>query len=163
MEAKVQSELPRGDAWQYEPKWDGFRAVAFKDGDEIVIHSRNQKPLTRYFPELVPAIQQIKPKRTVLDGEIVIFTGFGTDFDATRLRIHPAASGVNMLAKEQPATYIAFDLLADGDESLLDLPPRERRPRLGALLGGPWARAMARRPAADGRGLAADLRRGDGG
>src|SRR5438477_14173 len=135
MEAKVQSELPRGEAWQYEPKWDGFRAVAFKDGDEVIIHSRNQKPLTRYFPELVPAIQKIKPKRAVLDGEIVIFTGYGTDFDAMTLRIHPAASRVNMLAAEQPATYIAFDLLADGDESLLDKPLRERRQRLEKLLG----------------------------
>ena len=135
MEAKVQSELPRGDAWQYEPKWDGFRAVAFKDGDEVVIHSRNAKPLTRYFPELVPALQRIKPKRVVLDGEIVIFTGYGTDFEAMQLRIHPAASRVNMLAKEQPSTYIAFDLLAEGDESLLDRPLRERRQRLEKLLG----------------------------
>src|SRR6266851_1991585 len=135
MEAKVQAELPRGDAWQYEPKWDGFRAVAFKDGDEVVIHSRNSKPLTRYFPELVPAIQAIKAKRAVLDGEIVIFSGYGTDFDAMQLRIHPAASRVNMLAKEQPSTYIAFDLLADGDESLLDKPLRERRQRLEKLLG----------------------------
>ncbi len=135
MEAKVQSELPRGDAWQYEPKWDGFRAVAFKDGDEVVIHSRNQKPLTRYFPELVPALQRIKPKRAVLDGEIVIFTGKGTDFDAMTLRIHPAASRVNMLAGEQPSTYIAFDLLADGDQSLLDQPLKDRRQRLERLLG----------------------------
>src|SRR5438128_8548191 len=135
METKVQSELPRGDAWQYEPKWDGFRAVAFKDGDEVVIHSRNQKPLTRYFPELVPALQKIKPKRAVLDGEIVIFTGFGTDFDAMTLRIHPAASRVNMLAAEQPSTYIAFDLLADGDESLIDVPLKTRRQRLEKLLG----------------------------
>ena len=134
MEAKVQSELPRGEAWQYEPKWDGFRAVAFKDGDEVVIHSRNSKPLTRYFPELVPAIQKIKPKRAVLDGEIVIFTGYGTDFDAMTLRIHPAASRVNMLAKEQPSTYIAFDLLADGQESLLERPLKERRQRLEQLL-----------------------------
>jgi ATP-dependent DNA ligase len=135
MEAKVQAELPRGDAWQYEPKWDGFRAVAFKDGDEVVIHSRNQKPLTRYFPELVPDLQRIKPKRVVLDGEIVIFTGYGTDFDAMTNRIHPAASRVNMLAKEQPATYIAFDLLADGDESLLETPLKDRRKRLEKLLG----------------------------
>src|SRR4029077_10637785 len=135
MEAKVPSELPRGDAWQYEPKWDGFRAVAFKDGDEVVIHSRNAKPLTRYFPELVPALQKIKPKRVVLDGEIVIFTGYGTDFEVMQLRIHPAASRVNMLAKEQPSTYIAFDVLADGDESLLDTPLRERRRRLEKLLG----------------------------
>jgi ATP-dependent DNA ligase len=135
MEAKVQAALPHGDAWQYEPKWDGFRAVAFKDGDEIIIHSRNAKPLTRYFPELVPAIQKIKPKRAVLDGEIVIFTGYGTDFDAMTLRIHPAASRVNMLAKEQPSTYITFDLLAEGDESLLDTPLRQRRRRLEQLLG----------------------------
>lgn len=135
MEAKVQAELPHGEAWQYEPKWDGFRAVAFKDGDEVIIHSRNAKPLTRYFPELVPAIQKIKPKRVVLDGEIVIFTGYGTDFDAMTLRIHPAASRVNMLAKEQPSTYIAFDLLAEGDESLLDVPLTERRRRLEQLLG----------------------------
>src|SRR5256714_4857335 len=135
MEAKVQGELPRGDGWQYDPKWDGFRAVAFKAGDEVVIHSRNQKPLTRYFPELVPALQRIKPKRAVLDGEIVIFTGFGTDFDAMTLRIHPAASRVNMLAAEQPFTYIAFDLLADGDESLLDVPLKDRRKRLEKLLG----------------------------
>jgi ATP-dependent DNA ligase len=126
MEAKVQAELPRGDGWQYEPKWDGFRAVAFKDGDEVVIHSRNQKPLTRYFPELVPALQRIKPKRAVLDGEIVIFTGFGTDFDAMTLRIHPAASRVNMLAAEQPSTYIAFDLLADGDLRNCWAPSRSR-------------------------------------
>src|SRR3981081_1456762 len=135
MEAKVQGELPRGDAWQYEPKWDGFRAVAFKDGDEVVIHSRNQKPLTRYFPELVPALQRIKPKRAVLDGEIVIFTGFGTDFDAMTLRIHPAASRVNMLAAEQPAHYIALDLHADGRDSLLEVPLKERRRRLEKLLG----------------------------
>jgi ATP-dependent DNA ligase len=135
MEAKVQAALPQGGAWQYEPKWDGFRAVVFRDGDEVVIHSRNARPLTRYFPELVPAIQGIKPKRVVLDGEIVIFTGPGTDFEAMQLRIHPAASRVNMLAQEQPATFIAFDLLAEGDASLLDKPLKERRERLEQLLG----------------------------
>ena len=135
MEAKVQSELPRGDSWQYEPKWDGFRAVAFKDGDEVIVHSRNQKVLTRYFPELVPALRAIQPKRVVLDGEIVIFTGSGTDFDAMTNRIHPAASRVKMLSETQPASYIAFDLLADGDDSLLELPLRERRQRLEKLLG----------------------------
>ncbi len=137
MEAKVQAELPRGDAWQYEPKWDGFRAIVFKDGDEIVIHSRNARPLTRYFPELVPAIQAIKPKRVVLDGEIVIFSGFGTDFEAMQLRIHPAASRVKMLAQEQPSTLIVFDLLADAEQSLLDTPLKERRRRLEQLLGTP--------------------------
>lgn len=137
MEAKVQAQLPHGDAWQYEPKWDGFRAIVFKDGDEVIIHSRNARPLTRYFPELVPAVQAIRPKRVVLDGEIVIFTGYGTDFEAMQLRIHPAASRVNMLAKEQPSTLIVFDLLADGEESLLDRPLKERRRRLETLLGQP--------------------------
>jgi len=135
MEAKVHSELPTGVGWQYEPKWDGFRAVAFRDGDEVVIHSRNQKPLTRYFPELVPALQRILPKRVVLDGEIVIFTGSGTDFDAMTQRIHPAASRVNMLAATQPSSYVAFDVLADGDESLLEYPLKQRRQRLEKLLG----------------------------
>src|SRR5260370_23326503 len=112
MEAKVQSELPRGDVWQYEPKWDGFRAVAFKDGDEVVIHSRNAKDLTRYFPELVPALRKIKPKRVVLAGEIVIFTGYGNDFEAMQLRIHPDPSRVNMTATGPPSTTIYPDLHA---------------------------------------------------
>ena len=101
----------------------------------MVGQSRNQTVLTRYLPELVPALQAIKPKRLVLDGEIVVFTGFGTDFDAMTNRIHPAASRVKMLSETQPASYIAFDLLADGDESLLEVPLRERRRRLESLLG----------------------------
>ena len=153
MEAKIQSELPRGDAWQYEPKWDGFRAIAFKDGDEVLVHSRNAKNLTRYFPELVPAIQRIKPKRVVLDGEIVVFTGYGTDFDAMQLRIHPAASRVNRLAGEMPSTYIAFDLLAEGEESLLDKPVKERRQRLEKMLG-PKPASIRISPVTKDRGVA---------
>ena len=137
MEAKVQSSLPRGEGWQYEPKWDGFRCLAFRDGDEVALYSRNERPLTRYFPELVPALQRIAPSRIVLDGEIVIFTRQGTDFDLMLQRIHPAASRVKMLAEETPASYIAFDVLADGERDLRDLPLLERRQRLETLLGAP--------------------------
>ena len=133
----MQSQLPRGDGWQYEPKWDGFRCLAFRDGDEVALYSRNERPLTRYFPELVPALQRIRPSRIVLDGEIVIFTGHGTDFDLMLQRIHPAASRITMLAAETPASFIAFDLLADGDRDFRGLPLRERRPRLERLLGSP--------------------------
>jgi ATP-dependent DNA ligase len=137
MEARVQSQLPRGKGWQYEPKWDGFRCLAFRDGDEVELYSRNERPLTRYFPELVPALRAIVPARIVLDGEIVIFTRQGTDFDLMLQRIHPAASRVKMLAAETPASYIAFDVLADGERDLRDLPLLERRQRLEALLGSP--------------------------
>jgi ATP-dependent DNA ligase len=104
MEAKIQSDLPRGPGWQYEPKWDGFRALAFRDGDEVLVFSRNQRPLTRYFPELVPALRGIAPQRIVLDAEIVIFTGKGTDFDAMLMRIHPASSRIQMLAAQYDGT-----------------------------------------------------------
>lgn len=134
MEAKVQEQLPSGPGWQFEPKWDGFRAVAYRDGDDVYIASRNQRPLTRYFPELVPAMRAITPKRVVLDAEIVIFAGVGMDFDLLQLRLHPAASRVNMLAGETPASLVVFDLLAEGDEDLRELPLRERRKRLERLL-----------------------------
>ncbi len=134
MEAKVQEQLPSGAGWQYEPKWDGFRAVVYRDGDDVYIASRNQRPLTRYFPELVPAVRAIAPKRIVLDGELVIFAGVGMDFDLLQLRLHPAASRVNMLAGETPASLVVFDVLADGDEDLRELPLRERRKRLERLL-----------------------------
>src|SRR5579864_8637762 len=137
MEAKVQSSLPRGEGWQYEPKWDGFRCLAFRDGEEVALYSRNERPLTRYFPELVPALQRIAPPRIVLDGEIVIFTRQGTDFDLMLQRIHPAASRVKMLAEETPASYIAFDVLADSERDLRERPLLERRQRLEALLASP--------------------------
>lgn len=137
MEAKVQEQLPTGPGWQFEPKWDGFRAVAYRDGDDVYIASRNQRPLTRYFPELVPAVRAITPRRVVLDGEIIIFAGAGMDFDLLQLRLHPAASRVSMLAGQTPASLIVFDALADGDEDLRQLPLRERRTRLERLLGNP--------------------------
>src|SRR3954451_12994159 len=131
--AKPARTLPTGDGWVYEPKWDGFRAIAFVDGDDVVLQSRNGKPLTRYFPELAfPA------GRYVLDGEIVLFDAEGRqDFDALGQRIHPAKSRVRMLAEETPTRFVAFDLLAEDDEVLLELPQRERRARLEARIDKP--------------------------
>ncbi len=127
--ARGKPELPVGDQWIYEPKYDGFRAIAFVDGDDIYLQSRGSRPLLRYFPELVfPA------GRYVLDGEIVIASdGGGEDFGALQQRLHPAASRVAMLAEQTPARYIAFDLLASGDDSLLDRPLTERRRLLQGL------------------------------
>ena len=131
--AKTARTLPTGDGWVYEPKWDGFRAIAFVDGDAVHLQSRNGKPLTRYFPELVfPA------GRYVLDGEIVLFDAEGRqDFDALGQRIHPAASRVAMLAEQTPTRFIAFDLLARDDDVLLERPQAERRDLLAALVEHP--------------------------
>ena len=129
--ALTRKELPRGDDWAYEEKLDGFRAIVFVDGSETYIQSRGGKALARYFPEL-----SFGPGRYVLDGELVIRDAEGkVEFDAMQSRIHPAESRINLLAKEIPATYIAFDLLAEGDESLLKTPFGERRKRLERLAG----------------------------
>ena len=128
--AKTAKALPTGGDWVYEPKWDGFRCIAFVDGDDVRLQSRNGKPLTRYFPELV-----FPSGRYVLDGEIVLFDDQGRqDFDALGQRIHPAKSRIAMLARQTPTRFIAFDLLARDDEVLLDLPQRERRAALEALV-----------------------------
>jgi ATP-dependent DNA ligase len=131
--ARSAKKLPAGEGWSYEPKWDGFRAIAFVDGDDVYLQSRNGKPLTRYFPELTfPA------GRYVLDGEIVLFDDEGRqDFDALGQRIHPAKSRIDMLAETTPTRFIAFDLLADGEEVLLALPQSDRRARLEALVDKP--------------------------
>ena len=134
MLAKSVKSIPEGD-YLYEPKFDGFRAIAFRDGDEVEISSRGEKPLTRYFPEVVAALKQNLPDRCVVDGEVVIATDNNLDFEALLQRIHPAASRVNKLAEETPASFVAFDLLATEDESLLDRPFSERRERLTTLLG----------------------------
>src|ERR671931_717167 len=125
--------LPVGGGWSYEPKWDGFRAIAFVDGDDVYLQSRSGKPLTRYFPELAfPA------GRYVLDGEIVLFDAQGRqDFDALGQRIHPAKSRIDMLAQKTPTRFIAFDLLCEGDEVLLERPQAERRDRLGQIVDAP--------------------------
>ncbi|MBE2317319.1 ATP-dependent DNA ligase [Solirubrobacter sp. CPCC 204708] len=131
--ARPAKKLPVGEGWAYEPKWDGFRAIAFVDGADVYLQSRSGKPLRRYFPELAfPA------GRYVLDGEIVLFDADGRqDFDALGQRIHPAESRIAMLAEQTPTTFVAFDLLAHDDESLLALPQRERRDRLVAFISDP--------------------------
>jgi ATP-dependent DNA ligase len=127
MLAKAADELPEGDGWMYEPKWDGFRCVVFRDGDEVELGSRNERPLTRYFPEVVAAIRSHLPARCVIDGEIVIPGEMGLDFDALLQRIHPADSRVRRLAEETPASFVAFDLLALGDRDLTEVAFAERR------------------------------------
>ncbi len=130
MLARPASELPPGEHWLFEPKWDGFRCIVFRDGDEIELASRNGRPLNRYFPELVGALKERLPPRIVTDGEIVIDRDGTLDFEALLLRIHPAASRVDMLARTLPASFVAFDVLAVGDEDLTHRPQEERRARL---------------------------------
>jgi ATP-dependent DNA ligase len=127
MLAKPMATLPTDDGWLYEPKWDGFRAIVFRDGDETYIQSRDLKPLDRYFPELPPVLTANLPERCVVDGEIVIPGSDGLDFEALLLRIHPAASRVAMLAAQTPAAFVAWDLLALGDEDLRGRSQAERR------------------------------------
>ena len=135
MLAKIADELPQGEGFLFEPKWDGFRAIVFRSGDSVHIQSRDLRPLNRYFPELARALTEALPKGCVIDGEIVVVTGSGLDFDALQQRLHPAASRVTRLAKETPAAFVAFDLLAAGGRSIMDLPQSERRIRLERLLG----------------------------
>ena len=130
MLAKAADALPEGDGWIYEPKWDGFRCIVFRDGDEVELGSRNERPLTRYFPEVVAAVKSKLPARCVVDGEILIPGETGLDFDALLQRIHPADSRVQKLAVETPASFVAFDLLAIGDRDLTELPLSERRATL---------------------------------
>ncbi|HMG31842.1 MAG TPA: ATP-dependent DNA ligase [Jiangellaceae bacterium] len=137
MLAKSVSEIP--DLGHIEPKWDGFRTIVFRDGDEVELGSRNERPMTRYFPEVVEAVKANLPRRCVVDGEIVVIRGDRLDFDALQQRIHPAASRVNLLAGETPASFIAFDLLAVDDESLMDTPFGARRTRLVQALAGAQA------------------------
>lgn len=127
MLAKLARAIPTGEGWIYEPKWDGFRALIFRDGDEVVIQSRDLKPLNRYFPELEAPLRASLPPRAILDGEIVIATRGRLDFDALLLRIHPAKSRAALLAKETPASFVAWDLLALGAEDLCARPQAERR------------------------------------
>jgi len=134
MLAKLQPDIPRGEGWLYEPKWDGFRAIVFRDGDTVRIDSRNQQTLDRYFPEVVAQLRLALPAHCVVDGEIVLAGERGLDFDALQQRIHPAASRIKRLSEETPASFIAFDLLAVGDEDLRPLPGAERRARLIAEL-----------------------------
>src|SRR6476659_8760813 len=147
--------LPRGDGWLFEPKWDGFRTLVFRDGDEVLLQSRDEKPMNRYFPELVAPLAASLPGRCVLDGEIVIVGDGGLDFEALLLRIHPAESRVKLLASQTPASYVAGDLLAIGNEDLRGTPLAKRRGWLENVL----AKAVAPvhlSPATHDRKLAED-------
>src|SRR5690348_7894932 len=131
MEAKTAKEIPRGKGWQYEPKWDGFRCLAFRKGEQVILQSKAGQPLGRYFPELVEALRELKAEQFVLDGEIVIEHEGALHFDELLQRIHPAESRIRRLAHETPAKILAFDLLVDArGKSILDLQLKERR---GAL------------------------------
>ena len=155
MLAKASGGLPEGDGWLYEPKWDGFRAMVFRDGDEVLIQSRDLKPLDRYFPELAAPLRASLPDRCVVDGEVVIARDGTLDFEALLLRIHPAASRVNMLAAESPASFVAWDLLALDDEDLRAVPQGERRVRLEQAFAN-VAAPVHLTPATRDRALAAD-------
>jgi ATP-dependent DNA ligase len=134
MEAKLVAALPEGDAWQYEPKWDGFRCLAFKDGTKIALRSKSGQPLERYFPEVVAALGALAAPRCVLDGELVVPEGETLSFDELLMRIHPAESRIRKLSREHPAIYIVFDLLVDEHgESLVEAPLAKRRVALEAF------------------------------
>jgi ATP-dependent DNA ligase len=134
MLAKRVSALPAGDAWIFEPKWDGFRTLIFRDGDQVLLQSRDQKSLNRYFPELIAPLLAGLPQQCALDGEIVVARGNGLDFDALQMRVHPAASRVKLLSQEIPASVIFFDLLCQGAGDLRSEPFRARRARLETVL-----------------------------
>jgi ATP-dependent DNA ligase len=155
MLAKASGTLPDGDGWLYEPKWDGFRALVFRDGDEVYTQSRDLKPLDRYFPELAAPFRAQLPERCVLDGEVVIARDGRLQFESLLQRIHPAASRVRMLAAATPASFVAWDLLALGDDDLRRVPQGERRARLEAVLAGATS-PIHLTPATLDRSLAAD-------
>src|SRR6202047_4590285 len=134
MLAKRVDDLPTGDSWIFEPKWDGFRALIFRDREEILIQSRDEKSLNRYFPELLEPLRSQLPAHCVLDGEIVVATDNGLDFEALQLRIHPAASRVKLLSQESPASIVFFDLLCEGERDLRREPLQLRRKLMESML-----------------------------
>ena len=155
MLAKASAALPDGDGWLYEPKWDGFRAIVFRDGDEVLIQSRDLKPLDRYFPELREPILRSFPERCVVDGEVVISSEGELQFESLLLRIHPAASRVTLLAEQTPASFVGWDLLALGDEDLRGVRQGDRRARLEEAFAGVEP-PIHLTPATRDRALAAD-------
>jgi ATP-dependent DNA ligase len=155
MLAKRVSALPEGDDWVFEPKYDGFRALIFRDGAEVNMQSRDAKPLNRYFPELIGAVSELLPERCVVDGEIVIAQQGSLDFDALQMRLHPAASRVRMLSEQSPASIVCFDLLAEGETDLTQRPFSERRARLEHALSTSEP-PIYLTPATRDRALAAD-------
>jgi ATP-dependent DNA ligase len=154
--ARSAKELPDGDGWMYEPKWDGFRTIAFRDGAEVHLQSRNGRPMNRYFPEVAEQLLKLPGKKLVLDGEMIVVVDGFQEFDLLSQRIHPAASRVERLARETPATFVAFDLLAEDRKSLLRLPYHERRERLEQVVAAP----VELTPVTDDRGAAAEWLRG---
>src|ERR1700753_2289224 len=147
--------LPGGEGWQFEPKWDGFRTLVFRDGNELLLQSRDEKPMNRYFPELIEPLLQLLPQKCTLDGEIVISLNGALDFDALQLRIHPAASRVKMLSQQTPASIVFFDLIAESDHDWREKPFYERRAKLEALLSEAKP-PIHITPATDDRSLAQD-------
>ena len=145
MLAKLKDELPTGPGWLYEPKWDGFRAIVFRDGDEVHVQSRDLKPLERYLPEIIPALKKDLPKRCVVDGEIVITSKSGLDFDALLQRIHPAESRIKLLAEKTPSSYVAFDALALARKDLRRVPLEKRRELLVEALNDTGSVPKSRR------------------
>ena len=142
MEAELVRELPVGDGWQYEPKWDGFRGVFENAGDELAMWSRNERPLLRYFPELRP-LGELLPPRSALDGEIVIMRDGALDFDAMQMRLHPAESRIRRLSAEIPAEFVVFDVLVWNGEPVWKLPLEERRARSRRSTGSGCRRRRA--------------------
>ena len=136
MLSSAASALPLGEGWLFEPKWDGFRTLVFRDGAEILLQSRDERPMNRYFPELLPPLLATLPDRCILDGEVVIVGARGLDFEALLLRIHPAASRVKLLAEQMPASYVVWDLLALGGDDLREVPLALRRQRFEQVLAG---------------------------
>jgi ATP-dependent DNA ligase len=155
MLAKRVDELPTGDEYIFEPKWDGFRALVFRDGDEILIQSRDEKPLNRYFPELLDPLRSALPARCVLDGEVVIVKENELDFDALQLRLHPAASRVKLLSQQTPSSFVFFDLLCVGDHDYRGEPFQTRRRELESLLSSA-APPIHLTPATADRSIASD-------
>ncbi len=155
MLAERVAALPDGDGWIFEPKWDGFRVLVFRDGDELYLQSRDEKPLLRYFPELAAPLLAVLPPRCVVDGEIVIATPRGLDFETLQMRLHPAASRIKLLAVETPASIVLWDLLCEGDDDWRARPFVERRARLEAVVAGA-APPVHVTPATTDRALAAD-------
>src|SRR6266540_2117126 len=155
MLSRAADGLPEGEGWQFEPKWDGFRTLVFRDGDEILLQSRDERPMNRYFPELVAPLAATLPERCVVDGEIVIVGDGGLDFEALLLRVHPAESRVKLLASQTPASFVAWDLLAFDDDDLREAPLERRREKLEKVLAG-TARPIHLSPATRDRELAED-------
>jgi ATP-dependent DNA ligase len=163
METRAADGIPAGETWTYEPKWDGFRCVAFRDGADVELQSKSGESLTRYFPEVVGALRQASTKSFVTDGELLITDGAVADFDALLQRIHPAESRVRKLAAETPASYVLFDLLAQGDSKLFAQTLRQRRARLEEFVNKNFAKiaTIALSPATDDIALARRWLSGD--